>query len=129
MEPNINKLLNEEIKARLLELQNLKVGTDEMASAVHDLKSLYELQITESKNDWEFQEKYETRSNEEKFRKEQLTVQIIDNVCKLAVQTAGIIIPVMFYTKWMKEGFNFEETGVYTSSTFRNLWGHFRPEK
>lgn len=129
MEPNINKLLNEEIKARLLELQNLKVGSNEMSSAVDDLKSLYELQITESKNDWEFQEKYETRSNEEKFRNEQLTVQIIDNVCKLVVQTAGIIIPVMFYTKWMKEGFKFEETGVYTSSTFRNLWGRFRLEK
>lgn len=129
MEPNINKLLNEEIEARLLEIQRLEIGTDAMSSAVDDLKSLYELQMTEFKNEWEFQEKYETRSNEEKFRNEQLKVQIIDNVCRLVVQTAGIIIPVIFYTKWMKEGFNFEETGVYTSSTFRNLWSRFRPEK
>lgn len=129
MEPNINKLLNEEIIARLLELQTLEIGSKEMASAVNDLKSLYELQLIESKNDWEFQEKGETRLNEEKFRNKQLTVQIIDNVCKIAVQTAGIIIPVMFYAKWMQEGFNFEKTGVYTSSTFRNLWGRFRPEK
>ena len=129
MEPNINKLLNEEIEARLSEIQRLEIGTDAMSSAVDDLKSLYELQMTEFKNEWEFQEKYETRSNEEKFRNEQLKVQIIDNVCRLVVQTAGIIIPVIFYTKWMKEGFNFEETGVYTSSTFRNLWSRFRPEK
>ena len=126
MEDNNRKRLDDEIKRRFIELERLETGDSKTSSAVDDLRTLYELQLTENKNEWEFQEKYETRANEEKFRKDQLKVQIIDNVCKLAIQSATIIVPMIFYAKWMEEGFKFEETGVYTSSTFRGLWSRFK---
>lgn len=40
-----------------------------------------------------------------------------------------LMIPLMFYGIWMKKGFKFEETGTYTSTTFRGLFNRFRPTK
>ena len=39
------------------------------------------------------------------------------------------IPPLMFYGIWMKKGFKFEETGTYTSTTFRGLFNRFRPTR
>ena len=49
-------------------------------------------------------------------------VKLID----LGVQAAGIILPIMFYGRWMKKGFEFEQSGTFTSNTFKSLISKFK---
>lgn len=49
-------------------------------------------------------------------------VKLID----LGVQAAGIILPIIFYGNWMKKGFEFEQSGTFTSNTFKSLIGKFK---
>ena len=49
-------------------------------------------------------------------------VKLID----LGVQAAGIILPIMFYGSWMKQGLEFEKSGTFTSNTFKSLISKFK---
>ena len=53
----------------------------------------------------------------------------IREVAKIGVDVMGIALPLVFYGIWMCKGFKFEETGTYTSTTFKNLFGRFRATK
>ena len=53
----------------------------------------------------------------------------IKDVAKIGVDVMGIALPLVFYGIWMCKGFKFEETGTYTSTTFKNLFGRFRATK
>lgn len=53
----------------------------------------------------------------------------VDRLIKICIDGATIMIPIFFYGKWMKRGFIFEETGTFTSSTFKNLFSKFKPTK
>lgn len=52
-----------------------------------------------------------------------------DRIIKVLVDGATIIVPIIFYNVWMKKGFEFEETGTFTSNTFKNLFNKFKPNK
>lgn len=52
-----------------------------------------------------------------------------DRVIKILIDGATIIVPIIFYNVWMNKGFRFEETGTYTSNTFKNLFNRFKPTK
>ena len=52
-----------------------------------------------------------------------------DRVIKVLIDGATILVPVIFYSGWLKKGFEFEETGTYCSNTFKNLIGKFKPTK
>lgn len=52
-----------------------------------------------------------------------------DRIIKVVTDTAVILVPIIFYNIWMNKGFRFEETGTYTSNTFKNLLGKFKPTK
>ena len=52
-------------------------------------------------------------------------VKLID----LGVQAAGIILPIMFYGSWMKKGLEFEQSGTFTSNTFKSLISKFKVMK
>lgn len=108
---NVKEMLNEEIGNQISELAGLEAGTEEKSKAVDDLSKLYKLKIEESKNATELQEKKKDR---------------IFSVVK-DVALAGI--PMIFYAHWMKKGFKFEETGTFTSTTFRGLFNKFKPTK
>ena len=41
----------------------------------------------------------------------------------------GVGLPLAFYAYWMNKGFQFEQTGTFTSSTFKNLFKVFKPTK
>lgn len=45
------------------------------------------------------------------------------------IAAAEIVLPLVFYAAWMRKGFKFEETGTFTSTTFRGLFGKFKPTK
>ena len=48
---------------------------------------------------------------------------------RIGVDVLGVVLPIMFYSKWMVEGLNFETTGTFTSQTFKGLIGKFKPTK
>lgn len=63
------------------------------------------------------------------IKKDQLAEQIKDRYFRVGIAVAELVLPLIFYAFWMKKGFNFEETGTYTSTTFRGLFSRFRPTK
>ena len=53
----------------------------------------------------------------------------VERVTKVLVDTATVVVPAVIYNVWMKRGFEFEQTGAYTSNTFKNIIGKFKPTK
>lgn len=129
MDEEIKDLLGEEIKTEIRDLSTLEPGSKEKSTAIDDLAKLYRLRIEETKNEWDFNEKYDTRESDNILKKDQLGEQIKDRYFRLGLEAAGIILPMIFYAAWMKRGFRFEETGTYTSTTFRGLFNRFKPTK
>ena len=129
MDEEIRDLLGEEIKTEIRDLSTFEPGSKEKSTAIEDLAKLYRLRIEETGNEWDFNEKYESRDSDIQFKKDQLEEQVKDRYFKLGLEAAGIILPMIFYAAWMKRGFRFEETGTYTSTTFRGLFNRFKPTK
>ena len=150
----LKDLLSEEIKTQIQDLSKLDPGSAEKSKAVDDLATLYKLKIDETKMELDFDEKQarrkmdkenrlkddalkeqqlqdenSVRERDELIRKEQLAEQVKDRYIRLGIAAAEIILPLMFYSKWMKKGFKFEETGTFTSTTFRGLFNRFKPTK
>ena len=129
MNEEIRNLLGEEIKSGIRDLSSLPSGSKEKSSAIEDLVKLYKLRNESKRLEWDFNEKYESRYSDTLFKKDQLKEQVKDRYFRLGVEAAGIILPLIFYAAWMKRGFKFEETGTYTSTTFRGLFNRFKPTK
>lgn len=151
---HLKDLLSEEIKTQIQDLSKLNPGSAEKSKAVDDLATLYKLKIDETKMELDFDEKQErrkmdkenrlkddalkeqqlrteesVRERDEQIRKDQLAEQVKDRIMRLGIAAAEIILPLIFYSKWMKKGFKFEETGTFTSTTFRGLFNRFKPTK
>lgn len=136
MNEKINELLDEEIAAEIQSISEMKDGSTEKSKAISDLATLYKLRIEENKNLWEADEKYDRRKMEEEaglrdedIKRTQISEQIKDRYFKVGIAAAELMIPLVFYGIWMNKGFKFEETGAYTSTTFKGLFNRFRPTK
>lgn len=136
MNENINELLDEEIAAEIRSISEMKDGSTEKSKAIGDLATLYKLRIEENRNLWEADEKYDRRKMEEEaglrdedIKRTQISEQIKDRYFKVGIAAAELMIPLAFYGIWMNKGFKFEETGAYTSTTFKGLFNRFRPTK
>ena len=136
MNENINELLDEEIAAEIRSISEMKDGSTEKSKAISDLATLYKLRIEENKNLWEADEKYDRRKMEEEaglrdenIKRTQISEQIKDRYFKVGIAAAELMIPLVFYGIWMNKGFKFEETGAYTTTTFKGLFNRFRPTK
>lgn len=71
----------------------------------------------------------EDRDRDEQFKQRQLKDLAADRYVKIGVAAAELVLPLIFYGVWMKKGLKFEETGTYTSQTFKNLFNRFKPTK
>lgn len=111
MNDQIKELLEAEVQASIYDLGNLPAGSKERTAAVEDLVKIYNLMI---EDEAELKEKQE---------------QAKDRYFKLGIEAGSIILPMIFYAIWMRKGFKFEETGTYTSTTFRGLFSRFKPTK
>lgn len=107
----VNELLEEEIENCLEYVGDLAPQTDEYSKAADNIVKLYKLKIEEDKN--------------EKDRKDQNIHRVIGHI----LEGASIVLPLGFYAFWMKRGFKFEETGTFTSNTFRGLISNFKPRR
>ena len=154
MDENIKDLLNEEIATEIQAISSLDSGSEEKSKAIEDLAKLYRLRIEEIKSELDAEDKRNRRALEseasvreneikksqldeqikadvqdEQYKRSQLDEQVKDRYFKLGIAAAELLIPLMFYGIWMRKGFKFEETGTYTSTTFRGLFNRFRPTK
>lgn len=154
MGENIKELLNEEIAAEIRAISSLDSGSEKRSKAIDDLAKLYRLRIEEAKSELDAEDKRSQRilekeanirENEikksqldeqikadvqdEQFKRVQIEEQVKDRYFKIGIAAAELLIPLMFYGAWMRKGFKFEETGTYTSTTFRGLFNRFRPTK
>ena len=69
------------------------------------------------------------RTREEEFQNRQARDQMIDRCVGACLEVGKLVLPLMCYGIWMNRGFKFEETGAFTSTTFKNLLSRFRPTK
>ena len=115
-EKSVEMLLEKEIRRSLTELDSFAVGSQERAEAVADLEKLYKLRLEEKNLDAEREEKKTCDA-----------AAVLDRKIRLGVDIGAIVLPLLFYGRWMAKGFKFEETGTFTSVTFRNLFNKFRP--
>jgi hypothetical protein len=154
MDEELKELLGEEIKREIGDLKTMTPGSNEHSTAVESIAKLYRLKIDETKNQWDNDEKFNRRMMEkeqycfdgklkekqfnsevhiherdERFKRDQLVEQVKDRYFKLGVEVASLVLPLVFYASWMRKGFKFEETGTFTSTTFRGLFNRFKPTK
>ena len=115
-------------------VKSLPAGSKEEGEAVDSLVKLYRVQLDQAKSDLEWEDRIARREMEERQIEQnefERTVQEkerkIDRVIRTSIEAAGITLPLIFYGIWMKRGFRFEESGSYTSQTFRSLFSKFKP--
>lgn len=135
-EKDIDELLSEEIAKEIRELNYLETGSKEKSAAIDDLTQLYKLRIEENKSVWDADDKFERRAMEKEtnardneVKRIQIAEQVKDRYFRVGIAAAELVLPLVFYGVWMKRGFKFEETGAFTSSTFKGLINRFRPTK
>lgn len=134
MSDEIKKELEKEILKEIQDLSSLQSGSKEKDSAIENLATLYKLNIEEVKIEHEAMEKaYDRGSADEtsvrdlELKQRTLDESIKDRYFKLGLDVAGLIVPIIFYGIWMGRGLKFEETGTFTSTTFRGLFNRFKP--
>ena len=125
---DMKDLLDDVIREEIQILTSLQ-SADEKSSVIDCIVKLYKLRIEETKNESDSIEKFDARENEQLLKKEQFDHDKKMALIKIGLETMGIVLPLIFYGMWMKRGLKFEETGTFTSTTFRNLFGKFRPTK
>lgn len=133
-----NKLkLDELISMEIEHVKSLYDSTsDEKQDTIDDLAKLYRLRIDEEKAIWDSSEKLDQNKADTDLRYEDLALK--ENQMKseqlhkfigYGLEAAGIIVPLIFYGVWMNKGFKFEESGTFTSTTFRGLFQKFKPTR
>ena len=129
MADNISEQLDDVIEKRLKEFDYYDLDSENTKQAVEAIEKLYKLKIEERKVEGELYEKQKTRENEEDVKNKELREKRIDRWVNGAITVASTAASLVFYGIWMNKGFKFEETGSFTSTTFKGLFNRFRPMK
>lgn len=132
MNEEIRESLDEEIKRLIEDLGTFESGSEEYAKATKDLATLYKLRTDEEKNEREFDDKQIDHDDEIEHKRNQLVEQkkeriggyIID-VLKIGVPLVGLILTLATNTEVFNKGLQFEQEGVFTSTTVREGFKNF----
>lgn len=131
----IKKLLDDAIETEIKNL-NSASDADEKSEVIKNLAALHKLRIEEIKTETEIEERSERRimdkenhENDANLKEVQLHENTLDRYVKVGIAAAELVLPLMFYGVWMKRGLRFEETGTFTSQTFKNLFNRFKPTR
>ena len=118
MNEGLVKKMDEVIDRSIDKMKLIDPEEEGYKDATERLTALYKLKIEESQAESETQ-----------IKSQQLAEAKKDRWIKLGVDIAGILLPIGFYGIWMARGFKFEQTGSYTSTTFRGLFNRFKPTR
>ena len=139
MENKINELFDEIVKSELENLKDLLKSPEEKRTTVEYLVKLNDIQ-TERKEvkrketelelkHLELEDKIEVQTDDKAYKEVLVKREMLQTFVKGGIEVFGVVAPIMFYSAWMKRGLRFEETGTYTSQTFKGLFGKFKPTK
>lgn len=111
MDEKLREMLCKEIEDQINVLGLLNPGTEDYSRQVENIATLYRLKMEEDQaiNEIENKDKID-----------------ITKFIELGISAAGIVLPLAFYGVWMKRGLKFEQTGTFTSTTFRGLFQKFK---
>lgn len=129
MDKEIDELLDEEIRNEIERLSYFESGSEEKLKAIKGIAELYKLKIDEYRASAEAIDKEERRKSEDSLKSVELDDNKKDRLIKMCLAGAELVLPLIFYAVWMRRGLKFEETGTFTSTTFRGLFNRFRPTK
>ena len=129
---DIRYFLEDRIEKEFENLGDLQTGSREKTEAIDALERLYKLMLEEDKLQFERQDKDDqviTDDREREVKVKEMEEEAKNNKWKLFLNVAEIFSPQIFYAFWMHKGFKFEETGTFTSNTFKWLIKFFKPTK
>ena len=110
--------------------QEIRIKKSEIKNSLTRQNAELELKQKELElKDSQYMLERDTKEKEVESTEKELKERKIDRYVKMGLAIAELILPLTFYAYWMKRGLKFEETGTFTSTTFRGLFGHFRPTK
>lgn len=119
---DMTTLLDRTYADTLAAVNNARAGDEE---AKWQLQKLSELQ-----KQWMSEKQYELdryrHECELRMKEVQMKEEKRNNIIKLVLEGAGIVVPVVTSSYWMAKGLTFEEKGAYTSRTAQWLSQHFR---
>ena len=131
----IKKLLDDAIETEINNL-NSASDKDEKSEVIKNLAALHKLRIEEIKTEPQIEDKSERRAMDKAAHDEDATLKAfqldentLDRYAKIGIAAAELVLPLMFYGGWMRRGLRFEETGTFTSQTFKNLFNRFKPTR
>ena len=135
-EQNVKDLLKEELVNEIQAISSMETGSEEQQRAVDNFSILYKLNLEQEKidNDIDQREKQrdfeyakeEQRIDEDRERKVE---EKKNKYIQWGIDIASLVLPLSLYTKWLSKGFKFEQTGTFTSTTFRDLLKHIKPRR
>ena len=118
MNEQIIEMIEKEIINTLAEMKVMEPGSKERDDAMKYVSDLYDTLNSERKClvDSRKVDNDEDRNKFDKFI----------SIGKLGVELFGVAGPLMLYNSWMKKGFEFEQSGTFTSNTFKSLISKFK---
>ena len=125
MEKTIKMMLQDEVATAIESLENLSPDSEEYKATTENICKLHKLIMDEGRLELDGESNFYDERRKDNSQKDDKKFQYI----KFGLEAAGIVLPLMFYAVWMNKGFKFEESGAYTSTTFKGLFNRFRPTK
>lgn len=132
MNKEIIELMEREIITLIKELSMHQPGTKEFDDITKAIDALYttlnkekSLMLEEVKIEKDAESKFRDLELQQNVNKDNKILTAV----KYGIDIAGIVLPLAFYGVWMNRGLEFEKEGSFTSSTFKGLFGKFKPTK
>lgn len=131
----IDKQINRDLK----EIKKLDEGSEEYKRTIEGITALRKLNLETEKLDVEYERESNHKEQEQKrldFEREKFERELaqnaeiaaqeakdrkIDRYVKIGEGVGSLLVPAILYGAITKKGFSFEETGIYTSTTMKNV--------
>lgn len=97
------------------------IRAEDAKATIENLKMEFEQRYKELEAD--MREKH--HEDDLKARAEEAALRKRMDTIRLCIDILGLILPLIFCWTWMSRGLAFEETHVFTSTTFRSLFNRF----
>ena len=124
MKREIKEKMEDIVLSKLQELES-EEDPEKRKTLIAEIAKMCAMKNDEEKVSLEWDKSYREDGN----KVEDLKDKQYDRIIKIAVTILEVVPPLIFYGRWMKKGFKFEETGTYSSPTFRGLIRFFKPTK
>lgn len=124
MKREIKEKMEDIVLSKLQELES-EEDPEKRKTLIAEIAKMCAMKNEEEKIDLQWDNSYRDSGT----KVEELEDKKKDRFVKIGITLLEVVPPLIFYGRWMKKGFKFEETGTYASPTFRGLIKFFKPTK